>query len=228
LADRESLTTSRQPKPLYESKTDPGVDVRAFGAMVPHLVRYGQTSPAISEDGGGLDFAEGRVNFAEFLTDALDRRSNVGPIAQLPMSGRETFVVLKVVNFAIGPVETDIRRQKMDDVEFTESKVNVDLAPIGSADARPENELAAHNSVVGLRMGDTLARLGHDSEPPDQNLYAPRLVDEVDRALSEGLFFLLDLGVARQEHYRQVYAALAQPWKEVNSCNVRKAPIEDQ
>jgi hypothetical protein len=35
--------------------------------------RHSQTSPAISEGGGVLDFCEGRVKFAELLADALDR-----------------------------------------------------------------------------------------------------------------------------------------------------------
>jgi hypothetical protein len=35
--------------------------------------RYSQTSPAISAGGRILDFAKGRINFAELATDALDR-----------------------------------------------------------------------------------------------------------------------------------------------------------
>ena len=34
--------------------------------------RYSQTSPAISAGGRILDFAKGRINFAELATDALD------------------------------------------------------------------------------------------------------------------------------------------------------------
>ena len=112
------------------------------------ISRYSQASPAISEGCGVLDFCEGRVKFAEFFADALDGRSNVCPISLSPLPGNEAFVVLKVVDRAVGLMATDVRRQKIDDVVFTDSKSDIDLVPKGSVYIRPEDELAAED-VLG-------------------------------------------------------------------------------
>ena len=54
-------------------------------------------------------------------------------------------------------VATDIRRQKMDDVVFTDSETYIDLVPISCASARTENELAADDGLLGLGSGGWLA-----------------------------------------------------------------------
>ena len=66
------------------------------------------------------------------------------------MSGRETFVVLNVVNLAISPVETGARHQKMDDIVFTGGQADIDIIPVGPMDGGPEGKLAVHNTVFWL------------------------------------------------------------------------------
>jgi len=66
-------------------------------------------------------------------------------MAILSAPGRETFVVLNVVNLAIGPVETDVRRQKMDDIVFSGRQADIDIIPVGPMDGRRESKLAAYN-----------------------------------------------------------------------------------
>ena len=43
------------------------------------------------------------------------------------MPGMEAFVVLDVVNRVVSLIITDIRRQKMDDVVFTDGETDIDL-----------------------------------------------------------------------------------------------------
>src|SRR5712671_1829468 len=98
----------------------------------------------------------------------------------------------------------------MDDVVFTDGESDIGLFPIGAVGGWAENELAADDGLVVLGIGGRLAGFGHESETPGENLHAACLVDEVERTAFEGEFFVRRLEVARQEHYRQVHAALAQ------------------
>jgi hypothetical protein len=98
----------------------------------------------------------------------------------------------------------------MDDAVFTDGEADIDLVPIGAVDGWPEGDFAADDALVGTGIGGKLAGFGHAPETPDQNLRAAHLVDEIDRASGEGLPFVGDQGVARQENHRQGDAALAQ------------------
>jgi hypothetical protein len=129
--------------------------------MVSHLVRYSQTSSAISESGGGLNFAESGVNFPELPAAALDGRTNVRSMAQLPITGHEALVVLNVVNLAVGQVATEVRRQEMDDVLLTEGEADISIVPVGPTVRRAENELVAHNE--GVRLGRSCRLAGSDT-----------------------------------------------------------------
>ena len=44
-----------------------------------------------------------------------------------PLPGNETFVVLDVVDRAASLIIADVRRQKMDDVVFTDGEADIDL-----------------------------------------------------------------------------------------------------
>src|SRR5260370_27643444 len=124
----------------------------------------------------------------------------------IPLPGNEAFVVLKVVDRAVGLIATDVRRQKIDDVVFTDGKSDIDLVPKGSVDIRPEDELAADDVLVGLAIGGWPG--GHESETPGENLHAACLVDEVERTAFEGELLVHRLGVARQKYHRQGHAPL--------------------
>jgi hypothetical protein len=60
-----------------------------------------------------------------------------------------------------------------------------------------ENERGADAGRGGLGIGGRLARFGHESEAPGENLHAACLVDEVERTAFEGEFFVRRLGLAR-------------------------------
>src|SRR5262245_10381893 len=152
----------------------------------------GQTSPAVAQRAGRLDFGEGRIELAELLSDALDRRANVGAIAVVAVPRQEAFVVLNVVDGAIGLVLADIRGQQLDDVVFAGGEADIGLLPIGSPLGRLQQQIATGDAVVGLGTGGRL--VGHESQTPDQDLHAARLVHEVDGAPGKGLPFVGDLG----------------------------------
>ncbi len=66
------------------------------------------------------------------------------------MPGNEAFVVLKVVDRTVGLIATDVRRQKLDNVVFTDGEANIALFPIGAVGGWAENERAADDGPVGL------------------------------------------------------------------------------
>ena len=74
-----------------------------------------------------------------------------------PLPGNEAFVVLDFVDRAVSLIITDVRRQKMDDVVFTDGETDIDPVPTSSARAWTENELAADDGLLGLGSGGRLA-----------------------------------------------------------------------
>ena len=77
----------------------------------------------------------------ERLSDILD-----------PLPGNEAFVVLKVVDRAVGLIATDVRRQKMDDVVFTDGKSDIDLVRKGSVEFRLRTSLPQTMSLLASRL----------------------------------------------------------------------------
>ena len=91
----------------------------------------------------------------------------------------------------------------------------------------PDNALAVHDGLGGLELaglgvgglgvGGGLAMFGHQPETLGQKLHAACLVDEVERTALESEFLVRQLGVARQEHHRQVNAVPAQFRQQVDA-----------
>src|SRR5437899_2076619 len=106
----------------------------------------GRLAPAISESRMVCDFEEGRVAFEELAADALDCRPDVRPIAIFPTPGTEAFMMQTIVDGSVGHAATDIRRQQMHDIVFTEREADVHLIPIRPAYARPQDQLAANQA----------------------------------------------------------------------------------
>ena len=72
-----------------------------------------------------------------------------------------------------------------------------------------------------------LVGLYHLPEATSQSLDTPCLVDEVEHTAFEGELLVRRLGVARQEHHRDVHAALPQLEQQVDARYGRKPPVED-
>src|ERR1700722_5403153 len=128
----------------------------------------------------------------------------------IPLSGYEAFVVLNIVDRPVSLIVADVRRQKKDDVVFTDGETDIDLVPISSVRARTENGFAADDGLHGLGTGGGLACFGRGAEPTGENLYAACLVNEVERTAFKGELLVHRPGVARQKYHRQVHAKLAQ------------------
>ena len=98
----------------------------------------------------------------------------------------------------------------MDDVVFTDGETYIDLVPISCASAGLRTSLPQTMGFSASGLAAGLPDFGHESETLGENLHAACLVDEVERTAIEGEFLVRRLSVARQEHHRQVHAALAQ------------------
>src|SRR6187551_1778573 len=75
-------------------------------------------SPAVTEGGVVFDFSEFGIDEAELVSNALDRRTDIGSVAILSAPGDEADVVHAIVHRAIGHVAADIESQQAHDVEL--------------------------------------------------------------------------------------------------------------
>ena len=75
---------------------------------MPRSASARRVGPAVAEALIVLNFVKGGVKLSELFADAPDAGSNVRPIAQFPKAADEAFVILNVVDRAIGDVATDV------------------------------------------------------------------------------------------------------------------------
>jgi len=73
----------------------------------------------------------------------------------------------------------------MDDVVFPESEVDIDLVPVGALTSGRRTSLPQIMDLSTCGWSVRLEALDHAFEAPDQNVRAPRLADDVDRASVE-------------------------------------------
>src|SRR5215475_7613458 len=184
-------------------------------------------APAVSESGVVADFDEGRVALPELASDALDCRADIRSIPMFPTPGDETLVVQAVVDGALGHVATGIRRQQMDDVVFAKRQPDIELIPIGAADAGAKGQPATGQKFFRQWLGARNAATFDDApQAAGQYLHTARLVDEVEGATVESQALIVGKGTPRQEHHRQVHAVTAQLRQEVDAGRLGQAPVE--
>src|SRR5579864_128635 len=99
--------------------------------------------PAIAKGGIVFDFEKSIIEAAEFVSDALDRRADIGSEPLLTATGKETGVVNAIVDRTIGNVLTGPRNEQINDLEFGHGEIDVLAVPIGSTDIHAQRELAA-------------------------------------------------------------------------------------
>src|SRR5260370_12528827 len=131
----------------------------SFGVAFVYL-----SAPAVSKADVVLDFDKNRVEFAEFVSDAPDCRSDVRPIANISYPSDKPFVSHSVVDGAVGHVATRVRRQQLDDFVFTDGEADVRPVPIGSAALRSDDELAAFHYLVCLEIGGRAGQVPPESQ----------------------------------------------------------------
>src|SRR5258708_35690254 len=157
-------------------------------------------APAVSEGREVLKFGESGITFAEFVANPLDARADVCSIAMLAAPRDETDMVHAVVDRAIGDVVSDAGSQKLDDVEFRQREVEINVVPVGSAYSGLQHQPPPLQDLLRLELLGTLARFENESQSLGENWHAARFVDEVEGALVERQVLVCRCRAAREEY----------------------------
>src|SRR5580765_7283649 len=88
-------------------------------------------APAIPEAGVALDLVEGRVEGTELVSDTLDHGPHIRPVALVPASGDEAYIVQPVVDRPVSPVLAHVRNQHMDEVVLAVGDPDIKAVPAG-------------------------------------------------------------------------------------------------
>ena len=82
-------------------------------------------APAISKSCVVHDFDKGRIACAELVSDALDYRSHVRPIASISYPRDKPLVGQAVVDRAVGHAAARVRHQQMNDFVLTDGEADI-------------------------------------------------------------------------------------------------------
>src|SRR5215469_11688519 len=136
--------------------------------------------PAIAKRGVVFDLEKSSIESAELVSDAFDRRADIGSEPLFTAAGDEARVVNAVVDRAIGNVFAGARHQHVNDLELGHGQIDVLAVPISAPDIGAQQELAALQGLVGRRCARASAQLHDEAQALGQYRYAARLVDEID------------------------------------------------
>src|SRR4030095_8748784 len=187
-------------------------------------VRLRPPAPDVAEGHEVLDFVEARIALLELAPNPLYRRSNVGPVAVLPVAADEAAVPYLVIDGAVADILADVAGEKVNDAEFSDRKIYVDVVPEGAADMVLQHKAAA--PVAALTHELRSLGLRRDAQPMDQDGDAAGLVDEINRPAVERHGFVDGQRPTRQKDHRHVDAELVHSWQQVDALDMRQVPVE--
>src|ERR1700761_8732494 len=110
---------------------------------------WGAGFPAISKRREILDFHEVSVDGAEFVSNALDRGSDVCSIPIFTNPRDKSAIPDAVIDRAVTDVIACIVHQAANDVEFGDRQIDVGALPIGAAQARTQGKFAHFDDFLG-------------------------------------------------------------------------------
>src|SRR5882762_10455751 len=104
---------------------------------LPSLGR--SATPPISKGWIVFDFGKSSIEATEFVSDTLDRGTNIRPETLFAASGDEARVVHTIVDRAIGHILAGAQDQQINDLELGHGQIDVTTIPIGPADVGTQN-----------------------------------------------------------------------------------------
>src|SRR5262249_7482524 len=117
---------------LCHTQSAGGIETRAWSLRARRL------APAIAERAECLDLVERRVMQLELVPDTPDRRSHIRSVTMLAAPSTEPHVMHGVIDLSVGKERTDIRGEKMDNLELAHGQVDIGLVPIDAAGGRAQ------------------------------------------------------------------------------------------
>ena len=145
------------------------------------------------------------------------------------IAGDEILAMHEVVDLAIAHVLAGTQRQQRHDLELGEGEFELALAPGGAVDVEAQLELARRGPSRRVRRsgsGSGAQPVADEIEALHQDRQPARLVDEIDRAASQGRFLVDVVAQNREEDDRRVRAGLAQAAQHLEPVHPRHAPVE--
>src|SRR5579862_3322557 len=113
----------------------------------------GGATPPISKGWIVFDFGKSSIEATEFVSDTLDRGTNIRPEPFFAAAGNEPRMVHAIVNRAIGHVFAGALDQQINDLELGHGEIDIAVVPIGAADIGAQQELAAIDGLVTFGHG---------------------------------------------------------------------------
>src|SRR3546814_891420 len=176
-----NTTSSRSNLLVSERSRRPG----AAAIPGPRISPLFGVDPAVTEAGIVADAGESVVDLAELLSNPLDERAYIDPVAVLTIAGDEVLAADEVVDLTIRHVRLVDAGEQPHDVEFGQGEIDPLVVVERPVDVEPELEPPTAQYgllfLTGFGRTDSLVAFGDQTQTLQDDRQAARLVDEIER-----------------------------------------------